>query len=173
MSIDRRAIAKFQKDLQREFDKRPIKIAIDADAEFADRPGKQSVVNHYHAPIVTVNGDQAQLAWGDGAVTQTQKRVSQIADGYEDIARIVAEVLAKLDVLQLNAEDNYDVRKSAETVLGEVVKAEPDRSAIRRGVTMLKGLLATVATGVNQSVATETAKFARGAIETLGQAISS
>ena len=167
MSINKRAIARFQKGIQREIDKRPIKVPISADAVTVSDAPQPLTVNLYHGPVVTVNGDQAQVAWGDGTITQGQGDVSQIAAGYEDIARIAVDILAKLDNLPLSEEDNHDARENAEALLAEVVKAKPDKGAIRRGATMLKGLLAPVTTGVNQAVTAESAEYARGAIEAL------
>lgn len=57
-------------------------------------------------------------------------------------------VLASLPALSLSDNDSADAKSTAESVLGELVKEEPDESVIKRGVTMLKGLLAPVATGV-------------------------
>lgn len=172
VSINKQAIAKMQRDLQREFDKHPIRVPINADPPtgFAGTPS--STVNHYHAPVVTVNGDHAQVAWGDGTITQGQGDVSQVTAGYETLARISADVLAKRDALALSAEDSEDLRDTAEAVLAEVVKPEPDKGVLRRGATMLRGLLASAATGLNQAITAETAKFARDAIDALGKAVA-
>lgn len=169
VSINKRAIAKFQNDIQREFDKKPIKVPINAD------PARTSgaAVNHYHGPVVTVNGGQAQVAWGDGTITQGQDDISQVTVGYEDVAHIVSEILTNLDSLSLSKEDNQDARENAEAILAEVVKAEPDKGVVRRGATMLKGLMASAMTGVNQAVTAESAEYARDAIEALGMAIGS
>lgn len=173
VSINKRAIAKFQNDIQREFDKKPIKVPINADPATASGAPQPSAVNHYHGPVVTVNGGQAQVAWGDGTITQGQDDISQVTVGYEDVAHIVADILANLDSLSLSKEDNQDARENAETLLAEVVKAEPDKGVVRRGATMLKGLLTSVTTGVNQAVTAESAEYARDAIEALGMAIGS
>lgn len=172
VSINKRAIAKFQKDIQREFDKRPIQVPINADTGTASGASQPSTVNHYHGPVVTVNGDQAQIAWGDGTITQGQGDVSQITEGYEDLARVVADILSKLGELSLSDEDAEDVKETADVLLAEVVKAEPEKGVIRRGTKMMKALLASATIGVNQAVTTESAEYAREAIEALGAAIA-
>lgn len=76
VSINKQAIAKMQRELQREFDKHPIRVPINAERpEAFGQPGT-TTVNHYHAPVVTVHGDRAQVAWGDGEVHQDQGSVS-------------------------------------------------------------------------------------------------
>lgn len=68
VSVNKRAIAKMHKDIQREFDKRTVQVPIKADATTGSSASQQPTVNHYHAPVVTVNGDQAQVAWGNGTI---------------------------------------------------------------------------------------------------------
>lgn len=171
VSINKRAVSKFQKDIQREFDKRPIEVPINADTARLSGASQPSTVNHYHGPTVTVNGDQAQVAWGDGTISQERRDVSEVAEGYRDLARILADILAKLDNLPLTEEDNQYTRENAEALLTEVVKAEPDNGVVRRGVTLVKGLLASIATGVNQAVTAESADYARETIAALGNAV--
>lgn len=172
VSINKRAIAKLQKDIQREFDKRPVEVPINADMTTRSGAPQPSTVNHYHAPVVTVNGDEAQVAWGDGTISQ-QQDVSQVAEGYQELARIVADILAQLDNLPLTEEENQYARENADALLTEVVKAEPDKGVVRRGVTLVKGLLASITTGVNQAVTAESADYARKTIEALGNAVGS
>lgn len=173
VSINKRAIAKLQKDIQREFDKRPVEVPINTDMATRSRAPQPSTVNHYHAPVVTVNGGQAQVAWGDGTIKQQQQDVSQVAEGYQELARIIADILAKLDNLPLTEEDNQYTRENAEALLTEVVKAEPDKGVVRQGVTLVKGLLASITTGVNQAVTAQSADYARETIEALGNAVGS
>lgn len=173
VSINKQAIAKMQRELQREFDKHPIRVPINAERpEAFGQPGT-TTVNHYHAPVVTVHGDRAQVAWGDGEVHQDQGSVSQVMPGYEEVARLTAEVLAKLDEFVLTADEAQDARDNGELLLAEVVKPEPDKGLLRRAATMLRGLLASAATGVNQAVTAESADLARKAIASLGEAVLS
>lgn len=172
VSINKQAIAKMQRELQREFDKHPIRVPINADRpELFGQP--TTTVNHYHAPVVTINGDRAQVAWGDGEIRQDQGTVSQVTSGYEEVARLTAEVLAKLDEFVLTSGEAQDARENGELLLAEVVKPEPDKNVFRRAATMLRGLLASAAMGVNQAVTTESADLARKAIATLSEAVLS
>lgn len=168
--INKRAIRKMTQDIEREFAKNPVKIPLEADTSGVHLPAA-ATVNNYHGPVVTVTGDNAQIAWENDNVSQTQNRVEQIAPGYEDLARLVTDLLANLDTLALEGTDAEDVRANADAVLGEVVKEKPDQSAIKRGVTMLKGLLAPVATGIGAAVTAESAETARQVIEGLANSV--
>lgn len=130
-----------------------------------------ATVNNYHGPVVTVTGDNAQIAWGNDTANQTQNCVQRIAPGYEELAELVTDLLANLRTFDLSEGDVVDVRNSAETVLAEVVKEEPDDGIIKRGVTMLKGLLAPVAAGVGAGVSAESAEAARTLIDALGTSL--
>lgn len=165
--INKQGIRQFTRELEREFAKNPVRIPVEADSSgFAAT--QATSVNNYHGPVVTVTGDNAQLAWSNsGDVTQTQNRVEQIAPGYETLAGTLADLLANLADYGL-AEDESEVRAQAEIVLGEVVKETPDQGVIKRGLTMIKGLLAPIAAGVAAAVTAESTEAARHAIETLG-----
>lgn len=80
-------------------------------------------------------------------------------------------LLASLPAFGLSELDAEEARVTAEIVLGEVVKAEPDQGAIKRSVTMLKGLLAPVAAGVTAAVSGESAELAKTVIEGLGSTL--
>lgn len=88
VSINKQAIAKIQRDLQREFDKHPIHVPVNANTPAGFGHVLPTTVNHYHAPVVTVHGDHAQVAWGDGSITQGQGDVSQVTEGYEALAQL-------------------------------------------------------------------------------------
>ncbi len=64
--------------------------------------------------------------------------------------------------------DSKDLRESAADVLREVTQDEPKPGAVRRGVTLIKGLLAPIATGLGQAVEQETTDTARDIIDALG-----
>ncbi len=169
MSIDKNAIARMMRGIQQEFDKHPIKVPVQADPDFALPPA--TTVNNYHGPVVTVTGDNAQIAWDADTVNQTQNRIEQIAPGYEQLATLVTDMLANVDVLGLAADDAEELRRNADTVLGEVVKGEPDQGIIKRSLTMIKGLLAPVITGLGQATTEESANAARHVIEGLATAL--
>jgi len=165
--INKRGIQQISREIEREFAKNPVRIPIEADPSgFALTPAV--TVNNYHGPVVTVTGDHSQLAWNNGTVNQTQQRVEQIAPGYEDLARTLTDLLANLTVLKLGEDDDAGVRDNVETVLSEVVKGTPDQGVIKRGLTMIKGLLAPIAAGIGAAVTAESTEVARHLIETLG-----
>jgi len=133
----------------------------------ASSPG---VVVNYHAPVVTVTGDRAQLAWNNDTVNQDQT-VQEIAPEYVDLAAVVTQVLALLDRLGLSPDDAADVHAEASGVLAEVTRANPDGGVVRRGVTMLKGLLSAAGAGVSTAVTAETTEHARHLIALLASAL--
>lgn len=168
---NKRNLDRFQRELQQELDQRPVTVPVQADPSAILPPA--TTVNNYHGPIVTVTGDGAQITWdNDGAVTQAQGDVQQVAPGYEKLAELITDLLASVDALGLEPADAEEVRSSAGSVLGEVVREEPDRGAVRRGVTMLKGLLAPIATGAAAGVSGESAEAARQVIDALGTSLA-
>lgn len=165
--INKQGIAKMAREIEKEFAKHPVRVPLHADGDGLVLPG--STVN-YNGPVVTVNGDHAQLAWGNGTVNQAQR--TEIAPGFEDLAQTITAILASLPNLGLSAGDQVEVQSEAETVLGEVVKSDPDAGIVRRSITMIKGLLAPVAAGLGVAVSAETAEAAKMAIEALGNSIT-
>lgn len=168
--INKQGIRKMTRDIEREFAKNPVKVPLEADSGSVSLPAATTVHN-YHGPVVTVSGDHTQIAWGNEEVQQLQNRVEQVAPGYEELARLVADLLANLPTFSLNEADEAEIRDNAETVLNEVVKVEPDQGVIKRGLTMLKGILAPVGAGLGKAVTEESAEAAREVIEGLGNAL--
>lgn len=107
----------------------------------------------YNAPVVIVNGDHAQVAFGNQSVTQNAQPV---AAGYDELAKAIGAVLERID--QLDPDDRELAAESGREVLTELVKAEPDRSVLKRGVTHLRGVLAPLVTpavaGAGEGLAT-------------------
>lgn len=166
--INPQGIREIQRELEREFAKHPIRVPLTVDAEGVAPP--HGVVVNYHGPVVTVHGDHAQLAWNNETVNQHQD-VEDIAVEYAQLADVVTQVLALLDRLDLSQDDADDARSEARGVLTEVTNPSPDRGVVRRGVTMLKGLLAAAGAGVGTAVTAETAEHARQLIELLGSSL--
>jgi len=94
-----------------------------------------------------------------------------IAPGYEELAKVITGLLASLPALGLSDDDEQEAKSTAETVLGEVVKDEPDPGRIKRGITMLRGLLAPIGTGVGTAVSDESAELAKTLIEGLSSTL--
>lgn len=165
--INKQGIRRLQRDIQRELNKQPLRVPVDAET----RHSAPTVVNHYSAPVVTVNGDHAQVSWDGGTNIQSHDQSQRVAEGYEDVAKTLADLLGHLTDLGLSDEDAQDLREAGEQVLAEVTQDEPDRRKVRRGVQVLKGLLAPVATGVSQAVTSESAELAREGFEALSQLV--
>ena len=156
------------REIEKEFAKNPIRVPMEADPSGVAFP-TASITNNYNGPVVPVHGDNAQLAWGNETANQTQTH--DIAPGFEALAKVLAGLLTGLAGLGLTDADADEAKVTAETVLSEVVKPKPDRGIIKRGATMIKGLLAPVATGIGTAVSAESAEFAKTVIEGLGSSV--
>lgn len=165
--INKQAIKKMSRDIEREFAKHPVRVPLEADHRSVSLPAA-TMVNNYHGPVVTVNGDHAQVAWGNRDVQQESDASGQVAPGYEQLAQLLTDVLASLSHLGLGEPDAADLRETAEEVLREVTHEEPNPGAVRRGVTFIKGLLAPIAAGLGKAVTQETTDAAREVIDALG-----
>lgn len=165
--INKQAIKKMSRDIEREFAKHPVRVPLEADHRGVSLPAA-TTVNNYHGPVVTVNGDHAQVAWGNRDVQQDSDASEQVAPGYEQLAQLLTDMLASLSRLGLGEPDAADLRETAEDVLREVTHEEPNPGTVRRGVTFIKGLLAPVAAGLGKAVTQETTDAAREVIDALG-----
>lgn len=157
VQINKRAVRDMTQAIQRELDRNHVRVRIDADTSpsaSAALRARAPIVNNYHAPVVTVNGDHAQVAWNNAVVNQ--EATSKVTQGYEDLAAAVGEVLKALDVLPLSDDEVTDVREQAEVALTEITKPKPDRGVLKRCVTMLKGLLAAGGVGVAGAITDKT-----------------
>ena len=170
--INKQAIRKVTRELEREFAKNPVRVPLQADTSDVRLPAA-TTINNYHGPVVTVTGDGAQLAWDNQEVTQGQANFQQVATGYEELADLVTRLLASVETFELDPEDQAELVEAGDEILHEAVKDQPDRRVVRRGITMLKGLLAPVASGVSKGVADETATMARDLITSLGEVLPS
>ena len=95
----------------------------------------------------------------------------EIAPRYEALAKVVSAVVAALDHLGLPSTDADGARAEARGLVAEMAKAEPDRGVVKRGVTMLNGLLASALTGTNQAFAAESTERVRSLIAQLVSAV--
>ncbi|RKT56141.1 hypothetical protein [Saccharothrix australiensis] len=130
--------------------------------------GADAVTNH-HGPVFHGDVKDAQLAWNNTTVIQNQAHTEQVAPGFEDVARVVADVLGRLSDLGLPAADERDAAENAHAVLAEVVRPEPDPGVIRRGLTAIKGTLAQLAAGLVAGAADGSTELARELVKSLGQ----
>lgn len=178
--IDKRAIAKLMKDMQREFDKHPIRVPMKAQTPRIQRrpalgPGAFDSgdvgTTIYNGPVIQGSADAAQLAWGNQTVhQQAVNRTEQIAPGFEAIAQAVVSTLGQLPNIGLAEEDEQDAEAAASEILAEVTQPEPDRGKVRRSLSALKWFLMPVATGVSTGAGEGAQEWAKTAIEQLGAA---
>ncbi len=165
--INRQAIAKMMRDMQREFDKHPIRVPVEADGPALST---STTFGHtvYNGPVFHGDANGAQLAWGNQTVKQSQNQTQQIAPGFEAIATAVVRTLEQLPAVGLAAQDQRDAEGAAREILTEVTQSEPDRGKIRRALTALKGFLAPVAIGLAAGAGKGAQEWARTAIDQLG-----
>jgi hypothetical protein len=174
VTINKQAIAKMMRDIQKEFDKHPIKVPINVDEP--DLPtgyAAPAPTTINYGPVIHGSADGAQLAWSNsGTVNQTQNSgEQQITPGFELLAQALVSTRDRLPGLGLADEDLADAQAAADDALAEVTQSEPDRGKLRRAVTALKGLLAPIATGLALGAGEGAQDFARTAIEQLGNHI--
>lgn len=164
--VNQQGIREIQRRLQREFDKHPVRIPVEADPEMP--VVHQTTIN---GPTVISNGDRAQIAWGE-SVSQTQDgTTTQVAQGYEDVAALLADVVRDLATAGLPEEDETVVRKAAEEGLREVGKPEPDRTAVKMCLSAVTGVLAPIAMRAVDGVGDAAQKWAAEAVAALMQAL--
>jgi hypothetical protein len=168
MSIDRHEIARMMADIQREFDKHPIRAPMQAESDLVSVL-KQGNTTIYNGPVIHGNANGAQLAWGNRDVRQTQARTEQIASGYEAITQAIVKILEQLVFSGLPDDERQDIELAANDVLSEVTKPEPERGKVRRALSTIKGFLAPVAMGLVKGSADGSEEWARTAIEQLGR----
>lgn len=181
--INRAEIARMTGEIQREFDKHPIRVPVTADKPIIAghdphatcQYGHQQPVGptyHYHGPVFLGSAEGAQIAWNNKEVHQSQQRTEQVTPGYEAIAAAVAKVLEGLPASGLSDEEVTDATDAGEAILQEIVKPQPDRSKLRRALATLRGFLYPIATGAVKGTAAGAAsgaeEWARIAVQHLG-----
>lgn len=123
----------------------------------------------YNGPVFQAGVDGAQLAWNNQTVNQTHNRVEQVAHGYEELAKAMAEVLRLVPAMNLSPEAQEDVDTASNEILAEIVRDEPRPGPIRRSLTILRTWLTPIAAasaaGVGTAVSDGAQEAARHAIE--------
>lgn len=170
--INKRGVKQLTDELQREFAKHPIKVPLAAAS--SDIPVASSG-DTYNAPVLHITGDGAQIAWGNETVNQTNSVAKQeVAPGFEEIGAALTEILRDITESGLPAEEVSEVQEAGRTALEEVVKENPDQGIIKRSVTTIKGVLASLAVGAqdgaSEAVHNATQDWAKTAIKMLAAA---
>lgn len=166
--INKRAIAKIAKDIEREFAKHPIRIPLETDGP-EGMTARFTGSTVFNGPVIHGSADGAVLAWNNGTANQVRNHTeATITPGYEAIAQAVASTLQGLKGVGLSDVDEKDAQAAGEEVLAEVVEQEPDRGKVRRALSALKGYLSPVATGLSQGAGEGAQEWTKTAIEQLG-----
>ncbi|QCP08433.1 hypothetical protein [Micrococcus luteus] len=174
--VDRNAIRRIarqiERDFNKEFERRPLRIPVEHEIAPGSPQPHPHVVNHYAGPVVTINGDHAQVAWNGGTNIGHREESQTVTPGFEQVAKVVSDVLAQADALELEEDERLELQQTGEEILTEVVKEEPDTGAIRRTLRTLKGFLAPALTaGASAAVSTEAQEAAQAAFDAI-QALS-
>lgn len=142
--------------------------ALRGPAPIGDATNSLSDTHLHTSTNTTVTGDNNQIAAGiHGAVDQAMSIDSSttVAADYQNIEKVIRDLLDQLPRLSLDEPDEEDLRSDAQTVLGEIVSSEPDKRIIRRALNGLRGLLSPLALGVSQAATAESAEIARQAFD--------
>jgi hypothetical protein len=168
--INQRGLDQFTRELQREFDKRPIRIPVQADQpeSTAASPGVTTV---YNGPVIFGNADGAQLAWGNQTVTQTSNQAEQIAPGFEVLAQAVVDVLRQLPQAGLSDDDEVLAREASEDILAAITEEAPNVGKVKRVLATLKGVLAPLALAAQSGASAGVAQWAQQTVMHLSSLI--
>ena len=166
--INKQGIARMMREIQREFDKHPVSVPIQADNP--DLHDRGTTV--YNGPVVNVHGDRPQIAWSNRDVYQGSKEQREIAPGFEAIAQALVSTLEHLAEVGLEDDDRTTAEDAANEVLSEVTKDQPDRGVIRRGIAIVKGILAPLALGARAGMSDSAREWAKTAVKQLTSTLS-
>lgn len=161
--INKQAIERMTREIQREFDKHPISVPVQAHSPELQERG----TTVYNGPVVNVHGDRAQISWGNRDVYQGRTEQQEIAPGFEAITQALVSTLGHLAEVGLDEEERSTAEQAANEVLGEVTKGHPDSGVVKRGVAVVKGILAPLALGVRAGVSDSAREWAKTAVEQL------
>jgi hypothetical protein len=166
--IDGEVIADLTRRIQAKFDEHPIWLDVRAGDDKVVRPGTTTI---YNGPVFHGDASRAQLAWGNHKVSQTAANRTDVAPGFEALAKAVVLTLEGLGAARLSDEALQDAEAAGNEVLAEVSRPEPDQGVIRRSLSALMGILAPIAVGISTGSAEGAAQeWAKTAIEQLGTA---
>lgn len=121
----------------------------------------------YHAPVINIHGNRAQVAWGNYAASQNSGSTFNVAPGYEEIAKVVAAALQNLQSADIDEDDKELAIESAENVLKEATANKPDSKILRRGLATLKGILGGLVSGATTGANDAAHDWAQATLSTL------
>ena len=132
--------------------------------------GQGSTVNNYHGPVFNGDANGAQIAWNNDTVTQNQQNVaaSDVAPGFEELAKLVTELLQQLPQVGLAEQERHDTEEAANEVLKEITgTAAPEPARLRRAINFLRGALSPIGGGLISGLANGAQEWAKAAIAAL------
>lgn len=166
--INKPGIAKMMREIQRETDRHPVKVPIEAEPPellgFTQLAGE---VTNYYGPVIHGDANNAQLAWMNGSSSQVQDNAQQIASGFEEVAAAVADLIQQIPGSGVGEDVQEHIQEPAADILNEVVEAEPDKGKVRAALERIKGVLAPVALGMSRGAGDGAADWAKNAISQL------
>jgi hypothetical protein len=169
--INKQAIARMQRDIQREMNKHPVTVPVQMETPTSHGWSTDSArndVTNFYGPVIYGDANGAQLAWNNGSVSQTQNSTPQdIAAGFEAVASAVAQLLQEVPGSGLDQDARDRLAEPAAEVLTEVVETEPDKGKIRAALERIKGVLAPAALAITTGAAEGAAEWAKHAISSL------
>ncbi len=176
MTVNKRGIAKMMRDVQKEFDKHPIRIPIETNVPRVNgsawgtpvEPGSTTI---YNGPVIHGDANSAQLAWNNNGNVNQGHGGEQVAPGYEALAQALVSTLQGLPEVGLDDEELSDAQDTVNEALAEVTQPEPNARRVRRSVAALKGWLTPIATGLRTGAGNGAQEWAQTAIQQLGSAL--
>lgn len=108
------------------------------------RNSEGASTTNYFAQVIHGAVSNSQFASGNALVTQNQQNtIAKAPEQYQDLARIVAQLLEQLpDQCDVEDESRQDVEAAALDVLAEVTESEdPQPGKVRRATKALSGML--------------------------------
>ncbi|MEU8616320.1 hypothetical protein [Streptomyces sp. NPDC048623] len=128
-------------------------------------PAHQTPGLHIHGAV-----SGSQIAVGNEQVTQNQinHTATEVAPGHAELAELVRELLRRLPEQGLGEPEREDTEAAANEVLDTISGTEaPEPGRLRRALTLLRGALAPVATGVAAGATAGSQQWAQDAIASL------
>lgn len=113
------------------------------EVRYSSTAPERGATGSHGGTVINVHGSQnVNIGLGGSTVTQQMS----VAPGYEKLANAVSEALAVIERTGgVDPDEVDDARESATLVVQEVAKAAPDEKAIKRALTVVKGVLTSAA----------------------------
>ncbi|WP_144836196.1 hypothetical protein [Kocuria rosea] len=167
--IDQRAVRQMSREIEKEFAKNPVRVPVQGNARGVEGAGGTNHTTVNYGPVITINGDGAQIAWDNNEVNQTShvQKEEVVTPGYEPVAQALKDILGGLSETGIDVGDQAMVVDESIEVLEEITKPEPDQGVVKRGLALVKGVLSPVATGLQEGISENAKQWAITGIKSL------